>query len=136
MLCARCGSRNDATSIVCKECGAGLSGEQTSSSRVERIINEPEPSTRHQANYPPPQQHWPNTPPVMQMPAMVLPPPPVGYRCPFCQSPNPPFIAQKVSVGGWITFVVMLLFCFPLCWIGILMKENYRICSTCGMTFG
>lgn len=28
-------------------------------------------------------------------------------------------------------FALMLLFCFPLFWIGLLMKDYHQICSAC-----
>jgi len=31
-----------------------------------------------------------------------------------------------------VVFVVMLLFCWPLFFIGLLMKEEYQVCSDCG----
>jgi|SRR6266516_1884868 len=60
----------------------------------------------------------------------------VAFRCPYCQSQSPPIQKQKISTAGWILFVVLLLACFPLCWIGLLMKEDYRSCSFCGLNLG
>lgn len=55
------------------------------------------------------------------------------FICPFCRSNARPIVKSKVSTGGWVLFVVLLLFCFPLCLIGLLVKEDYRICSSCGI---
>ena len=60
----------------------------------------------------------------------------MGFECPFCHTNNPPLVRQKVSTAGWMTFWVLLLVCFPICWIGLLMKEDYRVCSQCGITLG
>jgi hypothetical protein len=60
----------------------------------------------------------------------------VGFRCPFCQSRDLPVEQSKISTAGWITFVLFLLFFCPLCWIGLLMKESYRVCGSCGMKLG
>lgn len=60
----------------------------------------------------------------------------VGFKCPYCQSQSPPIQQQKISTAGWILFVVLLLACFPLCWIGLLIKEDYRTCSFCGLSLG
>ena len=60
----------------------------------------------------------------------------VAFKCPYCQSQSPPIQKQKISTAGWILFVVLLLACFPLCWIGLLMKEDYRACSFCGLNLG
>ncbi len=40
---------------------------------------------------------------------------------------------MRISVAGWIVFAVLLLFCFPLFWIGLLIKEEYRSCYECGV---
>jgi hypothetical protein len=45
-------------------------------------------------------------------------------------------IAKKISADGWLTFALLLFFCPPFFWIGLLMKEEYRICATCGTKFG
>jgi hypothetical protein len=37
----------------------------------------------------------------------------------------------KISSGGWVVFALMLLFCFPLFWIGLLMKDEHQFCSQC-----
>jgi DNA-directed RNA polymerase subunit RPC12/RpoP len=60
---------------------------------------------------------------------------PPQYRCPYCGSPHPPRVVEKISTGGWIVFAVMLLFCFPLFFIGLLMKETYQVCQQCGVRF-
>jgi DNA-directed RNA polymerase subunit RPC12/RpoP len=53
-------------------------------------------------------------------------------RCPYCGNNAPAITNSKISTGGWVTFVVLLIIFFPLCWIGLLMKEQYRVCSRCG----
>lgn len=45
-------------------------------------------------------------------------------------------VQTKVSTAGWITVVVMLLVCIPLFWVGLLIKESYRVCTSCGITLG
>ncbi len=63
--------------------------------------------------------------------------PTAQFHCPFCSSSTIPLVRSKVSTAGWITFVLLLLlFCWPFCWIGLLMREEYRQCSTCGMKIG
>lgn len=56
-----------------------------------------------------------------------------GYRCPFCGTRRPPVIRQQISQTGWIVFVLLLIFTVCLCWIGLLIKEDVRTCSECGM---
>lgn len=59
-----------------------------------------------------------------------------GFRCPYCRSPEFPVTRSKISTGGWVVFATMILFCFPLFWIGLLMTESYRECADCGMKVG
>lgn len=53
------------------------------------------------------------------------------YKCPYCGTNQPPYTTTQISTGGWIVFAVMLLVCFPLFWIGLLMKDNHQTCSQC-----
>jgi hypothetical protein len=39
---------------------------------------------------------------------------------------------QQISQAGWITFAVLIATCWPLCWIGLLMNEDYLACGDCG----
>ncbi len=67
------------------------------------------------------------------------PPPPTrsaGFRCPYCGTGHPPRARFQVSTGGWVLFVILLLFCFPLCFIGLLLQESYRVCDDCGIRLG
>jgi hypothetical protein len=58
------------------------------------------------------------------------------FRCPFCGSNEIPVTRSKVSVTGWVLMVVLLLFCFPLFWIGFFIKEEYMACHNCGIKLG
>jgi hypothetical protein len=58
---------------------------------------------------------------------------PPQYRCPYCGSTQRPHTLQKISTGGWIVFAVMLLVCFPLFFIGLLMKDTYQVCGQWGV---
>jgi predicted Zn finger-like uncharacterized protein len=60
----------------------------------------------------------------------------IGFRCPFCQSAYPPAIKRRISTAGWVIFAVLLIACFPLSIIGLFVKEDYRVCSSCGITLG
>jgi len=57
-------------------------------------------------------------------------------HCPYCRAYAPSLIRQRISTGGWITFVVLLFFFFPLFWIGLLIKEDYYVCCSCGVRLG
>ncbi len=54
-----------------------------------------------------------------------------GFRCPFCRTRRPPVYRSQVSQAGIIVMIVLILFCLPLFWIGLLMKEEGRYCSMC-----
>ena len=58
------------------------------------------------------------------------------FRCPFCGSRELPDTRSQISAAGWVGFVVMLLFCFPFFWVGLLIKEEYRVCQECGSKLG
>jgi hypothetical protein len=53
------------------------------------------------------------------------------FRCPNCMSQYLPRQERRISTAGWITFAVLLVFFFPLFWIGLLIKEDVLICQTC-----
>lgn len=60
-----------------------------------------------------------------------------GFQCPFCGSRSWPINRKKISAVGWICFFVLFLFlCWPLCWLGLMLREEHRTCSGCGMNLG
>ncbi len=56
-----------------------------------------------------------------------------SYRCPRCQTTQLPIIKRKISTAGWITFALLLLFTFIFFWVGLLMKEDSRVCPVCNL---
>jgi RNA polymerase subunit RPABC4/transcription elongation factor Spt4 len=58
-----------------------------------------------------------------------------NYRCPRCGTQNPPYFTRQVSTAGWMVFLFLLLLgiTFIFCWIGLLIKEDVRICPMCGL---
>ena len=59
------------------------------------------------------------------------------WRCPFCQSNAGYEFISRTSSIGWALFVVMLLFlCLPLCWIGLLIKDDFQRCRNCFIRLG
>lgn len=64
---------------------------------------------------------------VYQQPHYVAP----GYRCQFCGSNYLPIMERRISTAGWITFALLLVFTFIFFWIGLLIKEDVRICPNC-----
>ena len=133
IACGNCGQFNDETVRICRYCGAGL-GPQ------------PGPTAQQQQYTPPPPYMWAeNTPtaapqpspaPPAQQPYAAPPANALGYRCPRCGAAYLPTVEKKVSSEGWLIFVLMLFFCFPLFWIGLLMKQEYRVCPVCHADLG
>jgi len=56
-----------------------------------------------------------------------------GYRCPRCATQAMPNAVRKISTAGWITFAVLMVVFFPLFWIGLLIKEEVRVCPVCNL---
>ena len=44
-------------------------------------------------------------------------------------------LERRISTAGWITFAVLLVLFFPLFWIGLLIKEDVRVCQVCNSRF-
>jgi len=59
-----------------------------------------------------------------------------GFRCPFCGSREEPLTRSQISAAGWVTFAILLAFCFPLFWIGLLIKEDVYECYECRRKIG
>lgn len=56
-----------------------------------------------------------------------------NFRCPRCGTNNPPIVQRQISTAGWITFAVLLVMTFIFFWVGLLIKEDIRVCSVCGL---
>lgn len=78
-----------------------------------------------------------------------------GFRCPYCGTGRNPAVVTRIAPGGWVTFglilglsvvltalgAVCILFCFaillaPLCVLGLLIKDEVRVCAECGVKLG
>jgi hypothetical protein len=59
-----------------------------------------------------------------------------ALHCPYCHTYAPVRIERKISTAGWVIFGVLLFFTLIFCWIGLLIKEDYRVCSNCGSKLG
>jgi hypothetical protein len=57
---------------------------------------------------------------------------PRNVECDRCGSTARPHYTSAISEGGWITFAILLVLFFPLCWIGLLISETRVTCSDCG----
>jgi hypothetical protein len=138
MICGKCGKFNESGVNYCRFCGAAIMQPKTQTQTPPKPYGWASPSSQlhdipgFNDN---PQQVQPlvQTPP----PQPVAPQPQVsGYHCPRCGTGVPPQVKRKVSTGGWVVFVAMLFVCFPLFWIGLLMKEEERVCSMCFARLG
>ena len=58
------------------------------------------------------------------------------HRCPRCSSQLFPVFERKISQTGWIVFAILLVAFFPLFWIGLLIKEDVRVCPVCRLQIG
>ena len=111
MLCSLCGRPLNADDAFCTGCG-------TPASKLSEAVGETPVAAAPGPAYPP----------AGARPAFA------SFKCPFCQSEAPPNTMKKVSGTGWIVFVILLLFCFPLCWLPFVLdgcKEDVRTCSSC-----
>ena len=54
------------------------------------------------------------------------------FRCPHCGSGEPAIRQRKISTVGWVVFALLLLFCLPLCFLGLLITEESSQCGMCG----
>ena len=122
IACKSCGSLNDEAARICRFCGTSLGSSRQATGQRE---------------YVPPAQNWANEPassaPVQPYGAQATA---SGYRCPRCGTSYPPQVEKKISTEGWIVFAVLIVFCLPLFWIGLMMKSEHRICPMCHADLG
>lgn len=85
---------------------------------------------------PPPGPGYGYAPPPQYPMAYAQPPGPMAWTCPFCRYQGQPARSLKTTTGGWIVFCVLLIFCFPLCWIGLTMKQQTTRCASCHTPVG
>src|SRR5262249_27253452 len=55
-----------------------------------------------------------------------------GDECHWCGSREPFIPRQEMGQTGWIVFVVLLIFFFPLCWLALFVQERFWVCADCG----
>jgi hypothetical protein len=86
----------------------------------------------------PQQQQYRQQPYVQPYAQVYMPLVPVvsAMQCPYCRTYAPPLIKRRISTAGWVVFAVLFFFTFFFCWIGLLIKEDYRVCSYCGAQLG
>lgn len=55
------------------------------------------------------------------------------FQCPYCKSTADPTHKGQISTKGWIVFFALLILCFPVCFIGLFMREDTVTCAKCRM---
>ncbi len=144
--CQNCGQVNTETSNFCRFCGTKFLQSQLSNGSGYEIspprpyswktdefqISEtkpPRPTQRINRVQPLVNQ----TPPPRPQPLAYQQPHNMtyGYHCPRCASQLLPRYERKISTAGWVVFSVLLVVFFPLFWIGLLIKEDVRVCPVC-----
>ena len=146
--CTNCGQVNNDTSNFCRFCGTKFLQSQ-SSNETGYEYSPPRPyswktdeyqveDNRKQRAQPfsqvqPIGNSWTTNqsarpqPLVQQQPQNMA----YGYRCPNCSSQLMPRVVKRISTAGWIIFAVLMVVFFPLFWIGLLIKEEVRLCPAC-----
>ena len=129
IICRNCDQPNADIARICRYCGTSLSANSQA-------------APRPQADYAPPPQSdfggiplWatnpsPHAPATLHAP-LAQPHTPANFRCPHCHSTAPPVVARRIGTAGWVVFFALLIACFPLCFIGLFIREEYRMCSWC-----
>lgn len=143
--CQNCGKLNSGETHFCRFCGTKFVYQQRvtenpytySSPRPYawktdefQTQNEPRPTEHIQSSTEP---FNPNNPNYQRAP--------VAYQqggqfagtvsCSRCGNRHIPQVERRISTAGWITFAVLLVFFFPLFWIGLMIKEDVQICPAC-----
>ncbi len=123
--CRNCGQFNDETAHVCRYCGTSLARQPQAT------------QTPPQPYAPPPPYVWAKeSAPLPAAQPYAAPLAGAGYRCPRCGATYLPVVEKKVSSEGWVTFILLLFMCLPRCWIGLLMKQELRVCPVCHANLG
>lgn len=123
--CHNCGQPSADIARICRYCGTQL---QHASARPPTYA-EPQPP----GSYVPPHSWKSGSLPLAPPPphAQPQPAPAQRFRCPHCQTGELPVVARRISTAGWVVFFTLLIMCFPLCFIGLFIKDEYRQCSWC-----
>lgn len=149
MICHSCKFENPHNSRFCRRCGIALE-EQSAINEEKFSYDPPDPYSWRGDDVNDVDERG-----VRQRPAPAQPPPPPvrvgsitdegkaqrgggglarqhqGLVCPYCGGQMALSPIQKVSGAGWAVFVVLLIFFFPLAWIGLLIKKNVVFCLSC-----
>jgi hypothetical protein len=147
--CQNCGQNNNTGSQFCRFCGTKFLVQQPMAQdnydfqaprpyswKTDEYQTQSEPRTAKQAERVQPlndprmaAQNYGAQPLAYRAPQQFA----GNYRCPNCMSQFLPRTERRISTAGWITFAVLLVFFFPLFWIGLLIKEDVHVCPSCNI---
>lgn len=145
IYCSNCRQSNDDGTNFCRSCGHRLVLPQTQQLSVDNPTA-PRPYMWKTDEF----QITPPSQKTQQLPQATNVPPPynsnaisnpqnaqfvAGYRCPRCGTQNLPYITRQISTAGWITFAVLFITTFIFFWIGLLLKEDVKVCPVCNYKF-
>ena len=124
VTCQNCGQASSDVARICRYCGA-----QLPHAAQQQRTDYAEP---RQGSYVPPHSWKSGSLPLAPLPQpQPQPASAQRFRCPHCQTTEPPVVARRISTAGWVVFFALLIMCFPLCFIGLFIKDEYRQCSWC-----
>lgn len=133
MQCPKCGSTSS-SGAFCTNCGTsfGPTPQASPFGPTAAAPYQAPPAFGYAPTPPPPAPVAPMSPyPMVPVGPMGMMP----FRCGVCGFTGQPMMIQKISTAGWITFGLLLAFCLPLFWIGLLIKENRCQCPNCMSTY-
>jgi hypothetical protein len=122
VTCQNCGRGNADIARICRYCGAQL---QHGAARGATYADP------QAGSYVPPHSWKSGSLPLQPQPQVQPLVSADHFRCPHCQTTAPPVVATRISTAGWVVFFALLVFCLPLCFVGLFIKEEYRQCSWC-----
>jgi hypothetical protein len=135
MQCHYCGNQNHDNVRFCTACGQPFAAKETVGPELFSAAPRPYAwkTDEYQTQSEPRVSHT-SLPHQAPAPFNTGPHPSAYYRCPNCGTSALPIIQRRVSTAGWIVFSLLLVFTFIFFWIGLLMKEDVRICPACRAT--
>jgi predicted RNA-binding Zn-ribbon protein involved in translation (DUF1610 family) len=130
--CRVCGSRLSVEddlageTVECPRCAAELAAPRPDAPPARPVADAPRPSVRDRPWADADADDDPDDPPARRVRRR-------RYPCPHCGSTAVPIVKRRISTTGWIVFTVLLVFTICFFWVGLLIREDYRVCPECGI---
>lgn len=131
--------------VACPKCGQRLliPNPVKPAARNKTVLGVPLPSPRSSSSnlkpdsldVAPPQGRDPRPPLELGIEADDLNPRQMVLRCPRCGSEAKPTKWKAMPAVGWLIFVVLLLFFFPLFWLPFCLYELWYMCPDCRYSY-